>query len=703
MLENKYFLIDIDKDFGNIIKIHDKVSGVDFITEPKISENFRFLIPTDKMEANYIIGKKQPISEIIKNENKVILKWEGPFINNQGRFDLKVSETIELKDDLINFNVEVNNNTKYFLAEAWHSFLGGITGFGKREDSSTMVPFWGWSEFEDFFKRFPEIMETGDGAGMKFPEFYCSYPYKLPMPWIDIYNTELNRGAYFACHDTFTRIHVLRAELQPGIIRNRFGGNWPNKKEIKKDEELFPQGVLLNWVNLPYTKPGDVFKGPKVILKFHKGDWHNGAKIYQKWFTSNFKVKKFKSGDWLHKEQAVQISALLLPEGNILHRYKDIPGLARDAKDYGVNTILLVGWNKGGWDRGYPEYSPDPRLGTFADLEDSINKCHNIGVKVVMFANLQPVDSNTEIYKKELYKYKIVNSKGMPNIQGWGMGTFGARMGYTKTPLVYCDVSFPEFRKILINHFKKLAEIGIDGLHLDKVNFWPEFSMDFNKLLEDHGPDNVQLHGLLETMDEIIKSCREINPDFCVSVEAWWDRLLTYSDGWWNWHDMLDHVPVMKYTFPEYLPNFTINQPWDYNEVNNAIRYGYHLLIGPIRFSESMKNRQFEKLAEYIRELISIRETLKDTIFYGDFLDVLEVKVKASDTVKFNTHKNRSTNKRACVLVNFDKNTQEASLEFTGLGSRSAKVYQPFKKPFQIKPPYKIKIPSERLIIVAEE
>ena len=291
----------------------------------------------------------------------------------------------------------------------------------------------------------------------------------------------------------------------------------------------------------------------------------------------------------------------------------------------------------------------------------------------------------------------------MPNIQGWGMGTFGARMGYTKTPLVYCDLAFPEFRKILIDHFKKLAEIGVDGLHLDKANFWPEFSMDFNELLKDHGPDHIQLHSLLETIDETIKSCREINPDFCISGEFWWDRLLTYMDGWWNWHDMPDHVPVMKYTFPEYLPNFTIIQPWDYNEVNNAVRYGYHLLIGPIRYSATLKNKQFEKLSEYIKEIISIREILKDTIFYGDFLDVLEIKVKASETVKFNTHRNRLTGKRACVLVNYDKNFQEVSLAFTDPKSENAKIYQPFKKPFKIKSPYKVKIPSERLIILVEE
>lgn len=698
-LENEKYYIDMDRNTGILTKITDKVSGLDFISESKLSENFRLLVPIPELEANYLYGTEYGLSEIKKDTDKLKLIWRGPFVNNYGSFNLEVTEHIELKEDFINFRIEVENNTEFLLAEVWHSFMGGITGFGNPKDTLSLVPFWGWSNYENIFKFFPETI--GDCGGLKFPEIFCSYPYKLPMPWISLYNMKLKRGAYFAVHDSFTRMHTLRAEAHPGLSRHRIEENWPTKEEIKYNKDLFPSGLVLHWVNMPYTKPGNVFKGPEVVLKFHDGDWHNAAKIYRKWFTSNFKVRNYESG-WLHNVQAIQTSECMLSEGNIHMTFKDIPGWAADAKEYDVKTVLITGWNKGGWDRGYPEYCPDPKLGTYEDLADSIKKCHEMGTKVILFANLQPVDATTEWYKKELNKYQIINSKGMTNTQGWGMGTLGARMGYTKIPLVYCDLAFAEFRNILIDYFKKLAELGADGIHFDKANFWPEFSMDFNNLLED-GPDRAQLKGLLDCVDEIYKACKKINPEFCLSFESWWDRLLEYADGWWNWHDTMDHTPAMKYTFPEYLPNFTVIRPWDYNDVNNAIRYGYQILIGPNQFSTSMKEQQMLKISEYIREVINIRETLYDTIFTGDFLDTLGVKVKTSGIIKFNTHQNRKTGKFACVLVNPGQKSGKALVEFTDSKNKQAIIYKPFEKPFRTELPCNITIASERLAIVVEE
>jgi len=51
-------------------------------------------------------------------------------------------------------------------------------------------------------------------------------------------------------------------------------------------------------------------------------------------------------------------------EDVVLHRFKDLPRLAADAKKYGVTTFEILGWNIGGIDRGYPQYVPDPPLGT---------------------------------------------------------------------------------------------------------------------------------------------------------------------------------------------------------------------------------------------------------------------------------------------------------------------------------------------------
>ena len=73
---------------------------------------------------------------------------------------------------------------------------------------------------------------------------------------------------------------------------------------------------------------------------------------------------------------------VMLPEGNINYRFHQIPQLARDGLKYGVAALQIAGWQRGGHDNGYPYYEPDPRLGTWAELEEAIRQCHAMGVRV---------------------------------------------------------------------------------------------------------------------------------------------------------------------------------------------------------------------------------------------------------------------------------------------------------------------------------
>jgi hypothetical protein len=193
-----------------------------------------------------------------------------------------------------------------------------------------------------------------------------------------------------------------------------------------------------------------------------------------------------------------------------------------------------------------------------------------------------------------------------------------------------------------------------------------------------------------------------VRPDFALGVESTWERLLPYCDAWWLWHDMLDHVPAMKYAFPEILPTFPVVQPWDYNNVNNAIRYGYQLLLGPIRYSTSMADEQMRPIASYIAELLSIRDELKETIFLGDFLDVLEASIEPSPGLKYNVHRHPGTGKRACVVVNQGLAPLETRVAFEG-GGGPVRVYRPFESARAARSPVALTVPGERLAIVVEE
>jgi len=698
-IENPYYLVAVDTENGTILGLRDKRGRIDLITEPRLADNFRLLIPLPDLEANYILGREQQLTSHEKGPDSLDLTWQGPLKNLQGNFDVSVSMKIRLTGLSIEFSISVTNRTHHQIAEVWYPILGGFTGIGGRQDSHEMIPYAGKSAETDLFHRF-EGRSPGEGLGITYVENFWAYPNPMPMPWISLYNNKLNRAMYFACYDTICRYKVVRVEMHPGIGSRRYGDNWPRPEELGRE---IPLGLKLHWAHFPYAKFGETFTGPPVVVQFHEGDWHDSARIYRQWFKSQFTILG-PSSNWMRQKLAFVDTMFLLPEGNVIVRFKDIPRWAKGAADYGVTSVLISGWNVGGHDGSYPYYDPDPRLGTWDELAEGIRECHKMGVKVFFFANIQPVRVDTDWFRSELKRYTSMDRWGVNyGVMGWGMGTLGARLGYTRPPLIGECSAIPDFRKIIVAKIQKLAEIGADGVHIDKL--WPSPGLDFNPL-STLSPDQATSVGRLLALDEILRACRAINPEFALSTESAWDRTLTYSNVAWAWHDnSSDHVPVLKYTFPEWFPGLVVPQPFDFTPVNNAVRYGYQIFLGPGNYiaPDSMAFPPMRQLSDYVREILRILESVKDSICLGEFLDTLSVQFEGPDEMRYSVFQNPKTGKRACVVVNMGEKSNRASVKaFEGSTNDKVIVYQPFNPPRAGNLPLELDIASERLVIVAE-
>ena len=404
---------------------------------------------------------------------------------------------------------------------------------------------------------------------------------------------------------------------------------------------------------------------------------------------------------------AFQATDFMLGEGNIHVKYRDIAEWAKAAHEFGVDAVLPIAWSLGGHEADYPAYEPDPRLGTWEDLEEGIRACHKMGVKIFLFANTQPINVETLWFKRELHQYLMRDLQGSVGAPwGYGMGTVGGRAGLVYRRCLDASVGIPRYQDILISQFRRLAEIGADGLHVDQ--FWP-FRMDFNPLLK-LSPDLAFTSGQLEVLDRLLKACREVNPEFSVSMESHlWDRPLQYGLLAWTWPD--PWVPdahsenLMRYTFPEWVDSYAVRQPYDYNIVNNAVRYGFCLNIAPGKFTSFMGDPLYRPLCTYIREVQRIRKSLKDTIWLGEYLDTLEAVVDgpAADT-RYCVYRNPQSGKRAAVLVNFAAAPREVTIRsFSGNPGGPVRLYQPFKEQASGRLPLTIRIPAERFVIVVEE
>ena len=90
-LENEHYLLEIDAQTGVIARIFDKAGQIELIVQRALAENYRLLLPLPDLEANYIVGAQQSLSETEKTAQGLLLHWYGPLTNAQGSFDLDVT------------------------------------------------------------------------------------------------------------------------------------------------------------------------------------------------------------------------------------------------------------------------------------------------------------------------------------------------------------------------------------------------------------------------------------------------------------------------------------------------------------------------------------------------------------------------------------------------------------------------------------
>lgn len=704
-IENDLYSVEIEKTHGLILQITDKKRRLDLVAEPRLAENFRLLLPLPDQDANYILGKDQKLTSFKKTRDGATLCWSGPLCNARGKYNLSVTMHIEFVDQRVQFRLEVRNSTKQTLSEAWYPILGGMMGLGnkaQRKSTKVLLPS-GYSQWtSDLFVEFGR----GCDLGTPIPEHTFCYPARMPMPWASFYNPKLKCGLYVASYDDAARARLFRLAMSPGRAGSRVDGDWPDSKELKDE----PAGVAMNWTHLPYTRPGELFVGSSVALQFHEGDWREAAAIYRRWFEEQYPVVDSRES-WLRKETATQDTMFLLPEGNVNVTFAEIPRWAQDAKDYGLKALLISGWNVGGHDRGYPEYEPDPRLGTWKELEAGMAACRKMGMKVYFFVNTNPVDISTEWYRKEGHRYASMDRSGcILGVCGFGMGTLAARMGLTQPPLSPASLGVPAYMELLLRHMKRLAEAGADGVHIDKL--MPP-TLNFNPLVKT-SPDRAEWDAHLKFLDEMFAQCRAINPQFEISYEGWWDRWMSYSDVvWWAPHTH----SVIKTVFPQWTPHVGINQPYDYNSVNFAVVRAQNLLVGPANYTESMRYAPMRDLFAYIGEVTRIRNELLDFISRGELLDASEPLFAArkrelritgpaakDPNLRWSVFRNIQSGKRAAVLANFGRKPMKALRAALDKASgRTCSIHQPFSGQKTQKFPATVSLPPERFVVIVED
>lgn len=684
-------VLHLDKTNGNLVGLHWKNPDEEIIKESRLGENFRILLPLPNYEANYFTSTNQKV-RFEEIHNGILCHYE-KLTNERQTLPVKVDYKIESKNGQLLFSIVVHNTTDQPLAEVYYGIIGGQKGLRNRTDTRTLIPGGTTNNDGEMFTRFTGGGYGGGNLGITYSAAGITYPsWSMSMSWMEVFNTKDNIGMYYAQQDSVIRKAALYYELRPSEKGNVIGDNWPTEKDVP---EGTPIGLTTGWMNMPYTKKGVFFSAP-VVLQLHVGDWHQGSQIYRQWFDKHYHVTH--QPTWLRKEMAWQSIIMSNSEDVINYKFNDLPKLAADAKKYGVTTFEILGWDRGGIDRGYPEYEPDRRLGTKDEFRNALSSIKKAGVHPLIFANIQWMDTDIPLYYYKLKKYETKGRWAYDLIlSGWGEGTISSRIGITRHNMTQMTPSHPEVKKLLMDYFLDLVRSGADGFQFDKTT---SIDFDFNPLLK-LSPDRAMPQAVFDILGQVLDEGRRIDPQLAIASELIWDRAFQYVDVSYLRMNDIDMDPALRYTFPEWTSTIFAESPFDFNIMNNGMRYGFVWALAPRHYSASLDEPVTRPLSQYVAELIRIRKRFADILFTGRFMDTLGAQIKCGANSRFSVFEPMNdTSRKAVVLVNFDNKEDDTEVNLTNGRAEKAELCIPFQHDRIVQLPARIQVPARTCAVI---
>ena len=373
--------------------------------------------------------------------------------------DMSARITIDLPegDCRSKWNMRLTNNTDWeigtinfpavdglWLGETWeddvlaYPFFAGwqVVNPVKKLAASKQIINWKWQEYIKN-RQYNESTGVLDDRGAYV--MHLPYSGRASMLWMDLYDPTENTGLYITCRTSGDHMMGLRAES--------FGETYPGLGLAIVHECCHEKGT---WVS------------EECVLAFHEGDWHWGADEYRTWFESyhepipqTHRPKWFmeSAGLMAHYDFQYQL-------GGIVHTYKDIPHLYDMAREMGFNHLLLSGWNKDGFDFGFPHYDTNPLLGTEQELKDALADVKSRGGHVAFYINSRLCNVGFEDQQENLQKNAIRKRDG---------SRFQEKYGAADVDFASMCIN-SDWRHQLLDTVNYLThDIGADSMYLDQL------------------------------------------------------------------------------------------------------------------------------------------------------------------------------------------------------------------------------------------
>jgi len=383
--------ITIDSNSGSILKLAFPGAGKMLDSLPDRASIIDLAYPVNAFEPLRLASRYSANASITARADSLTIHWAklGPSRTNfpvAGNVSATVRFSAHPDGRSVIMTALVENNSDNDVRQVIFPDFAGL------------LPFAG--EHGTWFR-------TGGFAGLPFPELARTEDRESTQYMTDAasYSVEHKSGGMF--NDMFVRWMDFGG-LGGGIslFPRRWGFDPPVTIRLQRSEvETKLRLLSLNETTL---KQGGKWESGEWVLTPHRQGWAKGIEAYREWVNQHFR-REFPVPRHVREGIGYRTAWMCQNQPNdprdAVFKLSDLPALARECADHGIDEMVLWAWNKG---FVLPLPGPYPHLGTEPEMVEAIRECRKLGVNVAPFISV--LQANPETAPR--YGLKVSNNNG---------------------------------------------------------------------------------------------------------------------------------------------------------------------------------------------------------------------------------------------------------------------------------------------------
>ena len=607
-IETERIQLELDGRTGVIKELRSALTGWSLQRRGEVALSWKLLVPLgERRRDHWVLGEQQRLTRCERSETALKLIWEQPVSQQAGPLDIRVTMTYRSDAGRILLETQVENNSPYVVESVLAPCLGELRCPEQGGWLKGFLPNYnGASRWE----LYPKYQNFPGYYGLKHPTQYSPWSGNLINPSTPFFLVETEgQGFYFGMAQPNSQLAAFTTELCPGY-QSGLDSLVPMGEEIGGK----PVAIRFSVAQMPYLEPGQSAVLPQLAIDCYQGDWEAGARLYQRHTAS--RIKTATPPAWAQEPHTWQQIQMNSPEDELRFCYRELPRYAEECVKNNVKVIQLVGWNWGGQDRGNPYHGVDPELGTEEELREAIEKCHALGVKIVLFAKFIWADRGSDWYREELQNLAVRD----PN------GEIYAHPGFkylTPTQLLninprrFAAMCFASerYRAVCREQFLQMAGLGCDGILIDECLYHGPALLCFDT---SHGHRRGQ--PVYEHDRQMLAEFRQAYPEreLLFAGEGCYDLELEEYHMIYTRTFSKDHVPLTRLLFPKAQIMTAVTGFRDRNQINQCLLYRYLISYEPYCFKGELKD--FPDTVAYGNRMEAFRQEYRRWLWDGEFL-----------------------------------------------------------------------------------